>query len=160
VSSAPVCACFVSIHWHWHGANDLQAYHKQGTPSVCLTDPPGLAHHLLSHWWVDHHYTTALHSSALSACARPTLFAALQFEIATTFGAFLDPVADKVMVTTVLVLLSTEPPAPITQVGAHAAPLCCSPAMQQPILPCECYKWKGRLVRLVIFVWVRSCFAQ
>eukprot|EP00878_Enallax_costatus_P010088 GHUV01010529.1.p1 GENE.GHUV01010529.1~~GHUV01010529.1.p1 ORF type:complete len:273 (+),score=48.12 GHUV01010529.1:275-1093(+) len=42
-------------------------------------------------------------------------YIARRFEIATTFGAFLDPVADKVMVTTVLVLLSTDPPAPISQ---------------------------------------------
>lgn len=52
---------------------------------------------------------------------------ARQFEIATTFGAFLDPVADKVMVTTVLVLLSTEPPAPISQ-AQMAVPvilICC-----------------------------------
>lgn len=51
----------------------------------------------------------------------------LQFEIATTFGAFLDPVADKVMVTTVLVLLCTEPPPPLTQ-ARMAVPvilMCC-----------------------------------
>jgi len=52
---------------------------------------------------------------------------AVQFEIATTFGAFLDPVADKVMVTTVLVLLSTGPPEPISQ-AQMAVPvilICC-----------------------------------
>jgi hypothetical protein len=60
----------------------------------------------------------------LSACL---LFWRPQFEIATTFGAFLDPVADKVMVTTVLVLLSTDPPAPISQ-AQMAVPvilMCC-----------------------------------
>lgn len=59
----------------------------------------------------------------LAGCCR----IALQFEIATTFGAFLDPVADKVMVTTVLVLLSTGPPAPISQ-AQMAVPvilICC-----------------------------------
>jgi phosphatidylglycerophosphate synthase len=39
----------------------------------------------------------------------------LQYEIATAFGAFLDPVADKIMVTTALVLLSNNPPAPLSQ---------------------------------------------
>ncbi|KAF8068386.1 PGPS1 [Scenedesmus sp. PABB004] len=54
-------------------------------------------------------------------------YIARKFEIVTTFGAFLDPVADKIMVTTVLVLLSTGPPEPISQ-GAMVVPviiICC-----------------------------------
>ena len=77
--------------------------------------------------WVALH---AAHSIQLAPMPPPhTLLhsVALQFEIATTFGAFLDPVADKVMVTTVLVLLSTGPPAPISQ-AQMAVPviiMCC-----------------------------------
>ncbi|GBF93916.1 hypothetical protein Rsub_06165 [Raphidocelis subcapitata] len=40
-------------------------------------------------------------------------YIARRFEIVTAFGAFLDPVADKIMVTTVLVLLTLSPPAPL-----------------------------------------------
>jgi len=40
---------------------------------------------------------------------------ARRLEIATAFGAFLDPVADKIMVSTVLLLLTTRPPEPIKQ---------------------------------------------
>ena len=35
-------------------------------------------------------------------------------KITSEFGAFLDPVADKIMVSTVLVLLAATPPAPLT----------------------------------------------
>lgn len=54
-------------------------------------------------------------------------YIARKFEITTRFGAFLDPVADKVMVTTVLVLLATGPPEPLSQ-GQMAVPvviMCC-----------------------------------
>jgi hypothetical protein len=73
----------------------------------------------------------AVHHNTGSDPHKPFLFGPvplhLQFEIATTFGAFLDPVADKVMVTTVLVLLCTEPPPPLTQ-ARMAVPvilMCC-----------------------------------
>jgi CDP-diacylglycerol--glycerol-3-phosphate 3-phosphatidyltransferase len=36
-------------------------------------------------------------------------------KITTAFGAFLDPVADKIMVSTALVLLAASPPAPLSQ---------------------------------------------
>jgi phosphatidylglycerophosphate synthase len=39
----------------------------------------------------------------------------LQMKITTAFGAFLDPVADKIMVSTALVLLAASPPAPLSQ---------------------------------------------
>eukprot|EP00884_Botryococcus_braunii_P003121 jgi/Botrbrau1/1280/Bobra.0163s0063.2 len=43
-------------------------------------------------------------------------YVARKMKIATEFGAFLDPVADKIMVSTALVLLAADPPAPLTQV--------------------------------------------
>lgn len=39
----------------------------------------------------------------------------LQLNIATVFGAFLDPVADKIMVSTALIMLAADPPAPLSQ---------------------------------------------
>jgi CDP-diacylglycerol---glycerol-3-phosphate 3-phosphatidyltransferase len=39
----------------------------------------------------------------------------VQMKITTEFGAFLDPVADKIMVSTALVLLAASPPAPLSQ---------------------------------------------
>ena len=47
----------------------------------------------------------------------------LQLSISTEFGAFLDPVADKLMVSTALILLATAPPPPISR-----------PAMVVPVL--------------------------
>jgi CDP-diacylglycerol--glycerol-3-phosphate 3-phosphatidyltransferase len=41
-------------------------------------------------------------------------YLARRLELTSAFGAFLDPVADKVMVSTALVLLATTPPAPLT----------------------------------------------
>lgn len=41
-------------------------------------------------------------------------YLARRLKIATAFGAFLDPVADKIMVSTALVLLATSPPAPLS----------------------------------------------
>ena len=46
-----------------------------------------------------------------------------QWNTSTEFGAFLDPVADKLMVSTALVLLASSPPAPISR-----------PAMVVPVL--------------------------
>ncbi|KAF5831953.1 phosphatidylglycerophosphate synthase [Dunaliella salina] len=40
-------------------------------------------------------------------------YLARRLGISTVFGAFLDPVADKIMVTTSLILLTTSPPAPL-----------------------------------------------
>jgi len=47
----------------------------------------------------------------------------VQWNTSTEFGAFLDPVADKLMVSTALVLLASDPPAPIG-----------GPAMVVPVL--------------------------
>jgi len=41
-------------------------------------------------------------------------YLARRLELTSAFGAFLDPVADKVMVSTALVLLATTPPAPLS----------------------------------------------
>ncbi|GFH10306.1 uncharacterized protein HaLaN_05595 [Haematococcus lacustris] len=41
-------------------------------------------------------------------------YLARRLKLATVFGAFLDPVADKIMVCTTLILLTTSPPAPVT----------------------------------------------
>ncbi len=38
----------------------------------------------------------------------------VQMKMTTAFGAFLDPVADKIMVSTVLVLLAVSPPEPLS----------------------------------------------
>ncbi len=46
-----------------------------------------------------------------------------QLDMSTEFGAFLDPVADKLMVTTALVLLAAAPPGPLPP-----------PAMAVPVL--------------------------
>jgi len=43
-------------------------------------------------------------------------YLARQLGISTVFGAFLDPVADKIMVTTTLILLTTSPPPPLVTV--------------------------------------------
>eukprot|EP00798_Chlamydomonas_sp_ICE-L_P009091 gene9091-16215_t len=48
-------------------------------------------------------------------------YLARKLKITTTFGAFLDPVADKVMVSTTLILLVTSPPLPISR-GAMVLP--------------------------------------
>eukprot|EP00201_Polytomella_parva_P002811 CAMPEP_0175082522 /NCGR_PEP_ID=MMETSP0052_2-20121109/26808_1 /TAXON_ID=51329 ORGANISM="Polytomella parva, Strain SAG 63-3" /NCGR_SAMPLE_ID=MMETSP0052_2 /ASSEMBLY_ACC=CAM_ASM_000194 /LENGTH=301 /DNA_ID=CAMNT_0016353739 /DNA_START=102 /DNA_END=1007 /DNA_ORIENTATION=+ len=48
-------------------------------------------------------------------------YLARRLKAVTVFGAFLDPVADKIMVATALVLLSVSPPAPLTP-GLAAAP--------------------------------------
>ncbi len=51
----------------------------------------------------------------LARRSRPARLArAPQLKIATVFGAFLDPVADKIMVSTSLILLTTSPPAHVT----------------------------------------------
>lgn len=42
-------------------------------------------------------------------------YLARKLHVATVFGAFLDPVADKIMVSTALILLTTSPPLPLTQ---------------------------------------------
>lgn len=44
-------------------------------------------------------------------------FLARRMGLATAFGAFIDPVADKIMVSTTLVLLSVQPPQPISQLA-------------------------------------------
>eukprot|EP00775_Hariotina_reticulata_P008210 gene8210-8401_t len=54
-------------------------------------------------------------------------YIARKWEIVTAFGAFLDPVADKIMVTSVLVLMSMDPPEAISraQMSVPVILICC-----------------------------------
>ena len=52
----------------------------------------------------------------------PRLLSPPQLDMSTEFGAFLDPVADKLMVTTALILLTTAPPRPVPS-AAMAVPV-------------------------------------
>lgn len=73
---------------------------------------------LVMFWFLDHTHAPVVTASLfIIASITDWLdgFLARQLNLTSAFGAFLDPVADKVMVATVLVLLASEPPAPITR---------------------------------------------
>jgi CDP-diacylglycerol---glycerol-3-phosphate 3-phosphatidyltransferase len=80
---------------------------------------------LVAFWFLDHmHAPVATAAIFIVASATDWLdgYLARRMKLTTAFGSFLDPVADKIMVSTVLVLLASEPPPPITRV-AMAAPV-------------------------------------
>jgi CDP-diacylglycerol--glycerol-3-phosphate 3-phosphatidyltransferase len=68
--------------------------------------------------WYSPHINAPLAAALLFVAASLTDwldgYLARRLELTSAFGAFLDPVADKVMVSTALVLLATTPPAPLT----------------------------------------------
>ncbi|KAG2486834.1 hypothetical protein HYH03_014517 [Edaphochlamys debaryana] len=72
---------------------------------------------LLLVWEMQHKYNATLCAVMFIAASVTDYFdgyLARRLKIATVFGAFLDPVADKIMVATALVLLAVSPPAPWT----------------------------------------------
>ena len=75
---------------------------------------------LIFFWYVGHvHAPVATAITFILAAITDWLdgFLARRWMLASAFGAFLDPVADKIMVSTALVLLATEPPPPISGVA-------------------------------------------
>lgn len=73
---------------------------------------------LVAFWFLDHlHAPVATAALFVMASITDWLdgFLARQMRLTSAFGAFLDPVADKVMISTVLVLLASEPPPPISR---------------------------------------------
>ena len=75
-------------------------------------------------WFGTEHYAVATAAIWIAASLTDWLdgFLARRLAMTSAFGAFLDPVADKVMVSTVLVLLAAQPPPPVSQ-AAMAAPV-------------------------------------
>ncbi|GFR48704.1 hypothetical protein Agub_g10660 [Astrephomene gubernaculifera] len=72
---------------------------------------------LLGVWELSHRLTPSLCAVIFIAASVTDYFdgyLARKLKIATVFGAFLDPVADKIMVATALVLLAVSPPPPWT----------------------------------------------
>jgi phosphatidylglycerophosphate synthase len=69
-------------------------------------------------WFGEHrHYSVATAALFIAASITDWLdgYLARRMKLTSAFGAFLDPVADKIMVSTALVLLATGPPRPISQ---------------------------------------------
>ncbi|GIL65014.1 hypothetical protein Vafri_18789 [Volvox africanus] len=70
---------------------------------------------ILAVWELQYRYTPTLCAAIFIAASVTDYFdgyLARKLKIATVFGAFLDPVADKIMVATALVLLAVSPPPP------------------------------------------------
>ncbi|GLI71492.1 hypothetical protein VaNZ11_016707 [Volvox africanus] len=70
---------------------------------------------ILAVWELQHRYTPTLCAVIFITASVTDYFdgyLARKLKIATVFGAFLDPVADKIMVATALVLLAVSPPSP------------------------------------------------
>ncbi|GLC39852.1 hypothetical protein PLESTB_001292100 [Pleodorina starrii] len=70
---------------------------------------------LLAVWEMQHRYTPTICAVLFISASVTDYFdgyLARKLKIATVFGAFLDPVADKIMVATALVLLAVSPPPP------------------------------------------------
>ncbi|KAK9821443.1 hypothetical protein WJX81_007458 [Elliptochloris bilobata] len=69
--------------------------------------------------WFSLHWLAPLAVAAVFIIAALTDWAdgylARKMKLTSAFGAFLDPVADKLMVSTVLILLAVRPPAPLSQ---------------------------------------------
>ena len=82
---------------------------------------------------------------------------------ATRFGAFLDPVADKLIVVTTMVLLAAAPPGPLEGVGVPGMGAACrSIGDRVPGTACERRACRGGMVRLGVLYcggrrWARRC---
>lgn len=96
-----------------------------GAPQPLLT-PPNVLTFLrillvpafVACWYGAHrHYSVATAALFILASVTDWLdgWMARRMKLTSAFGAFLDPVADKIMVSTALVLLATAPPPPVPQ---------------------------------------------
>lgn len=76
-------------------------------------------------WYQPGHWMPAITAATFVGAALTDAldgYLARKLDMSTEFGAFLDPVADKLMVTTALILLATSPPGPLPS-AAMAVPV-------------------------------------
>ncbi|KAL4419628.1 hypothetical protein ABPG77_008569 [Micractinium sp. CCAP 211/92] len=95
-------------------------------PNVCTFARVALVPLFVLLWHTAHDYASIATASVFILAALTDWldgYLARRMKITSAFGAFLDPVADKIMVSTALVLLATAPPAPISPLGM-ALPVC------------------------------------
>ncbi|KAI3426843.1 hypothetical protein D9Q98_006789 [Chlorella vulgaris] len=95
-------------------------------PNVCTFARVALVPVFVLLWHTTHDYASVATASVFITAALTDWldgYLARRLKMSSAFGAFLDPVADKIMVSTALVLLATAPPAPISQLGM-AVPVC------------------------------------
>ncbi|KAI7840613.1 hypothetical protein COHA_005635 [Chlorella ohadii] len=95
-------------------------------PNICTFARVALVPLFVLLWHTVHDYASIATASVfILASVTDWLdgYLARRMKITSAFGAFLDPVADKIMVSTALVLLATAPPVPISSFGM-AVPVC------------------------------------
>ncbi|PSC69713.1 CDP-diacylglycerol-glycerol-3-phosphate 3-phosphatidyltransferase [Micractinium conductrix] len=98
-------------------------------PNICTFARVALVPVFVLLWHTVHEYASIATASVFILAALTDWldgYLARRMKITSAFGAFLDPVADKIMyagVSTALVLLATAPPAPISSFGM-AVPVC------------------------------------